>query len=484
MASILVVDDDADLRAILSAVLEHEGHAATEAGTGEEALRATDTSRFDVVLADVEMPGMSGIRLVEALRGRLSVPVIMVTAHARLDVALACLRAGAFDFVEKPVEPARVTTAVRRALAFQRLRANTALYEASQALFAQRDPDAIVESLSTLGLRVLHADSVTVLGPDGAIWRASGVAGAAARDGHVLSGSLAGPAGPIAEVVATRRAGRPRFSEEDGERMGILVTQAALALDNAGLMASLRERLEALERARVRLTAAERLEAVGELGAGLAHQIQNPVSYVQAQLRAAEEALGPHAPEEVRRSLAEALEGVRRISLLARDVGALARGRTDVVVDLAAVVEAARRLAGGRVRVGVECAIPPVDVRGHPGDLAQAVIHLLVNASRAMGDDPSRTVRVEATTHGDVVWLDVVDEGPGVPEDVRSHVFEPFFSTWGSTGLGLSTVADVAARSGGRASLVEQSGPGARFRIVLPVVAAREDELFGEADEG
>ncbi len=116
MARVLLVDDEAHMRRILSVILREDGHAATEAAGVEEARKALASRQFDLVLTDQKMPDGDGLVLLRAARAiDPSLPVVLITAHATVDLAVAALRQGAFDFITKPFVKETVRAVVARA---------------------------------------------------------------------------------------------------------------------------------------------------------------------------------------------------------------------------------------------------------------------------------------------------------------------------------------------------------------------------------
>src|SRR5262245_58445775 len=123
MNRVLVVDDDASIRAVVAEVLRDDGHVVAEAGSGDQALAACDGNEFDLVLTDIRMPGMDGITLLERLRERIpGVHVVVMTSHASLETAVGALKRGAYDYLNKPFENLDIISEVaRRALENVRL---------------------------------------------------------------------------------------------------------------------------------------------------------------------------------------------------------------------------------------------------------------------------------------------------------------------------------------------------------------------------
>ena len=133
---VVVVDDDREMRESLLQFLSRSGCRAVAFERAEDALKRLDTERPDVVVSDVRMPGMSGLELLDALASLRSGPqVLLITAHGDVPMAVEAMKAGAFDFVEKPFQPSRLLDAIRRAISYGRLkRENTALKESLRRL--------------------------------------------------------------------------------------------------------------------------------------------------------------------------------------------------------------------------------------------------------------------------------------------------------------------------------------------------------------
>jgi DNA-binding NtrC family response regulator len=117
-ARILLVDDDRAFRVTTGALLENEGHSVAGADGAEEAVRALDSARFDLMLLDLRMPGLDGITLLEVLRSRgLGIPILMISGFGTVDAAVQALQSGADDFLTKPIEPEVLIARVHQLLA-------------------------------------------------------------------------------------------------------------------------------------------------------------------------------------------------------------------------------------------------------------------------------------------------------------------------------------------------------------------------------
>jgi EAL domain-containing protein (putative c-di-GMP-specific phosphodiesterase class I) len=119
---ILVVDDERDLLDVLATMLAEAGWQVDTAGNGREALTLVDANRFEVILSDIDMPGMSGVELLREIRGRdLDVPVLLITGHPRVDTAVEALEHGALRYLRKPIRERDLLTAVEDASRLHRM---------------------------------------------------------------------------------------------------------------------------------------------------------------------------------------------------------------------------------------------------------------------------------------------------------------------------------------------------------------------------
>ena len=122
-AQVLVVDDQAYVRESLAAILQREGLAVRTAASAEEALEDAGRVPCDAVVTDLQLPGSDGLAVIEALaRAAPGTPVIVLTGHGTVSSAVACMKAGAFDYLEKPVNPETLVLVLRRALDWRRMR--------------------------------------------------------------------------------------------------------------------------------------------------------------------------------------------------------------------------------------------------------------------------------------------------------------------------------------------------------------------------
>ena len=219
----------------------------------------------------------------------------------------------------------------------------------------------------------------------------------------------------------------------------------------------------------------DRLRAVGELAAGLAHELNNPLQVILAR---SSQALAGGTPEEGRESMRLIQEHARRAGRVVAGLLSFVRARSGerAPADVNAIVSATVGLFGDEfaaehVALDVRLADRPCVSRVDRTQIEQLLVNVLANGLHAAARAPrTRTVLVETRAETDTVVVAVEDSGPGIPADVRPRIFDPFFTTGGSegAGLGLSIAAQIALAHSGRLALVDGTLGGARFELRLP----------------
>ncbi len=254
-----------------------------------------------------------------------------------------------------------------------------------------------------------------------------------------------------------------------------LAHHAALAIENAQLFEREEATIRELRQAQSRLLQSEKLATIGQMAAGIAHELNTPLTYIMGNLELMQAQPLSDPQQAMLRSMAR---GADRLKSLAQSLLAFSRPAQEVPVTLSVndVIHRSLELCHYQIlRGGVvlekRLAADVPTISGVSNQLEIALINLVVNAVHAM--EGGGTLVVTSAARGDEVEIVVSDTGLGIPEAIQSTIFEPFFTTkpeGKGTGLGLSTVLMVVERHKGRIELTSAAGTGTTFRILLPAV--------------
>lgn len=254
--------------------------------------------------------------------------------------------------------------------------------------------------------------------------------------------------------------------------VGVLGT----VLKHRRLTSDLRASYEALARAQLALVERERLAAIGELSAVVAHEVRNPLAIMFNCIGTMQKGVAP--PAETSALLGILSEEANRLNQLVSDLlefarpGALALQEASLEDILSGAVQSVRAAQSSPTDVRVEIVAPLPRVVLDARLVRRAVVNLVTNAVQATPADGHVLLRAScATLRGaPSVELEVTDDGPGVPPEVLARIFEPFFTTRASgTGLGLAIVKHVAEEHHGEVSVRQGNGRGVTFVLTLPI---------------
>lgn len=263
----------------------------------------------------------------------------------------------------------------------------------------------------------------------------------------------------------------------DGETFPVEISLSPVRAGNEVLAIAAMRDVSETERLRSDLAARERLAGLGLLAASLAHELNNPLSFILANLDLAREELGDHP---VQAMLADARVGCERVSTIVTDLLALGKDpahERDVATPVGPTLDAAVRMAGPRLRRNAQLDLRVAEglvSRGGAARLLQVVVNLLANAARAvapLGREQGRITLSAALAPDGFVEIDVGDNGPGIAPALRPHLFHAFSTTAsadGGNGLGLYYSRRLAEEVGGTLDEIGAPGGGAHFRLRLP----------------
>ncbi len=481
-ATVLIVDDTEGSRLLLSSLLKPEGYRLIEAADGLQAIEAARAHAPDVILLDVMMPGMDGFetcRLIREIDGLREVPILFLTALDDRPSRLEGLRAGADDFITKPIDTTELRIRLRTITKINRFRT---LYE-ERARFEHainHAPDGVIVTDGDGNISLINPAARELLSPEAPI-------------GGKFCDLLAPD---IADIL------RRQFQENTSSGRVSLLTElvyarripnqveiAAARLPGDALIFSLRDVTErkSLE---AQLISMQRLEVLGQLAGGIVHDLNNILTAVMGTASLME----LNAREADRKPLGTILTSSRRGAEMLRQLLAFSRGSdTDVrPVDITEVAHEVADVASETfpamidVRFRKPQGAPLPLIAANASQLHQIFMNLCVNARDAMPRGGTLTLSIDRrtieATHpaaggaegkpGDYLTVAVSDTGGGIPPEVRTRLFEPFFTTkppGHGTGLGLPTVARLVHLHHGFLSLDSTVGQGTTFTCHFPV---------------
>lgn len=265
---------------------------------------------------------------------------------------------------------------------------------------------------------------------------------------------------------------RDAFSPDEVQTLRGLARQAAVVVENSRLHARIRER--------------DRLAALGEMAAGLAHEIRNPLGAIKAAAQVMDGGTSDPAQKDLLGIIQEEVERLNRVVGSFLDYARPYRGNP-ALLDVGAAVERTMQLVRNDIPAGIALTVDVAPqlptVRMDPEHLRQVLLNLVRNAVEAMKGEGAVTVSAAAraqrglgSAHGeapDVVEIAVRDTGPGIDPEVQRNLFIPFFTTKASgTGLGLAICQRLVESASGRITVRSSGTRGTTFLVTLPVVSS------------
>lgn len=455
---ILIVEDSRTQAEQLRFILEKRNFKVTIAANGREALEVLQHSIPDVVVTDVVMPEMDGYELCRQIRsdGRFNdLPVILVTTLSDPTDVIRGLEVGANNFITKPYDEGYFVSRLQHLITNRELRRNASAEMGINVFFSGKNYFITAERLQVLDLLLSTYENAYLQNRDLL---------SAQKELRDLNENLE-------DIV------RERTSE--------------LLSANNRLKVELTERLRA-EEEKVHLLAqlhqAQRMESVGRLAGGVAHDYNNMLSVILGYSEMALEKIKPDSP--LYGDVQEILSAARRSTGITRQLLAFARKQTIVpqVLDLneavSSMINMLRRLIGEDITLKW---LPEPNlwlVKIDPSQTDQLMANLCVNARDAIEGVGEVVIRTGMATFagehcfkqaiprlGEYVFLEVSDNGSGMEKEILDKVFEPFFTTKAvghGTGLGLSTAYGIIEQHNGFIDVSSEPGKGTIFTIFLP----------------
>ncbi|MCA1592989.1 MAG: response regulator [Acidobacteria bacterium] len=506
---VLLVDDEPSLRWTMSEFLKREGYEVLAAADFESALSLLGETSVDAAVVDIILPGRSGVDLLKELRSRESyIPVVMITGEPNPSQIPEIVRSGAYDFIAKPVLKEVLVKAVSRAVEKKRLIDEKQRLEEEIKRHAEEMELRVAERTAELagahGFLNLVLDSSTeyaIVATDVKGYITLFNRGAEQMFGYTAAAALGKRPGvllgqqdderlnqvfltSVQEADASGQSqSEARFRRAGGEELVASVAVTPIRNDGGvigylGVIKDLtaeREGAELLRRMQERLAHQEKIAALGQVAAQVAHEVKNPLagillytmhlrSKVADKLCDAELGLIDKVVETINHlssSVEQILAYARPIHLVPRPTD-LNRIITDVIQLLRSQIAASRVEQQLELEEASGCAL--LD----EASIRSALLNLILNAVQSMPNGGTLCVRTRATA-AETLRLEITDTGSGMTEEQVNNIFEPFYTTKRQgLGLGMPYAKRVLEQHHGSVSVESRPGEGTTVWVELP----------------
>jgi DNA-binding response OmpR family regulator len=536
--TVLIVDDDKVIREQLEKELKRNFFKTLLAADGKTALEKLSENNVDILILDIKLPDMDGLEVLQQVKERNpGCEVIVVTGFGTREIAVQSLRRGAIDYIDKPLNMEDLFAALGRAqeklsekeeLAYE----NTILVIDDEELivkrlkkFLEKEGYVVFTAFNGKeGLEVIASNKIDVLVTDIRMGDMDGIevirkAKKLYRDieGIVVTGhkdqgltirSLrAGASDYITKPInldellfsikkATEKINLNRNQLYRNRELKI--SKEIISKMNEELERRIEERSKELSQTQAQLFQTSKLATLGEMSAGLAHEMNQPLGGISLTARNFKKLMerGKLTEEELISGLTDIEELVKRMSRIIQHIRTFARQDTlkFLEVNLNETIDAALSLLGEQLRlheieVVREFAPDLPKIMGEPYQLEQVWINLITNARDALEEKEKQiaadtgkvkdykkvltiTTRCSNNNKASSLEITVSDNGTGIAEGQEEKILEPFFTTkevGKSMGLGLSISYGIIESHKGTIEVKSKEGEGTRFEIVLPI---------------
>ena len=537
MARILIIDDEAEFRRAAAMALRKSGYVVSEAGCAAEGLTLARGEIPDLIISDVCMVGGDGVALLKEIRATTetaTVPFIFMSGNADMETLKAGAEQAADGILPKPFSIRTLLSTVEKRLKREGdLRQRSADMQVQLHKILEASPDFVGMAHPHSGEFVfLNSSGRTMLGlsaheelsaitlkglraPERLEEFESLAMPAVLRDGLWAGETLyrrpSGEVFPVKEYVQPHR-------ESNGDLAYFSVIAHDLTQNR-----KLEEERKAME---LQLVQAHKLESIGQLAAGIAHEINTPTQYIGDNTRFLQDAFGglvvlvgkygelfkalkekgtvevgliaevekaeagadlEFTLAEIPQAIQQSLEGLERVTKIVRAMKDFSHPgvQQKTMIDINHAIESTITVARNEWKYVAEMdlqldkTLPLVPCM--PGEINQVVLNLVVNAAHAIEDVVSKQpntkgiITVSTRKVVNEVEIRIKDTGAGIPEAVRKKIFEPFFTTkevGKGTGQGLAIARGAIAKHGGEIEFESEVGRGTTFIIRLPLETA------------
>ena len=514
---ILIGEDETVVALQLDHSLRQLGYSVTDVvPSSDAALASAQAIRPDLVIMDILLEGeLDGIATAAALQDIHPIPVVFTTGAQDRETFERALQTTPGAYVFKPVEPMQLAVAIAMSLKS---------FEAQEAL--RQSEERYRKIFENAGDAVIVCDDAgRVLDANLVAGKLLGYTQEALRD--ILIRDIEAPGRPVfaAELNTAQKEGRgfceTALHTRSGTMLTVEITMSRISFREGEAVHCLIRDISARKELELKLLHAQKMESVGQLAAGIAHEINTPAQFIGDNIRFLQDSMqdlltlvnicdsacrSPNPSlasiseqlerckqdvdfefltEEIPHAIRQSLEGIERITRIVQATKKFSHpgSETRTLADVNEILENTLTVAQNEIKYHADVIreydpeLPELPC--FPADLGQALLNIIINAAHAVGqrfkDDAGRgIIRIETRKRGDNIRIKVQDTGCGIPDEHKEKIFNPFFTTkevGKGTGQGLALAYTIVEdKHGGTISFVSRVGEGTIFTVCLPLV--------------
>lgn len=508
MGKILVVDDEESIRITLSAFLTKDKHDVQVAEDVDNAIELFGKTDFDVVVSDIILPGMTGVDLLKAIR-KISpyVQVIMMTGRPTVETASESLRAGAFDYLYKPIRKDAILKTVRNALKIKSLEDQNLKHQEELEHLVEEKTRSLRESENRYRQLVHHSpDGIAIQRENKVIFANHSMKKILERISddlfektisYRMASDLRQDVNFVSDNYVTNEKNITRFEEtftgKDNDPIHLDIVTLPMTLEGKPAIQVIARDITKQKFLERSLRQSQKMEAIGTLAGGIAHDFNNILFSIIGYSELSLDELEENSP--LQNNLYEILEASKRATDLVRQILTFSRQTehelSPVQIDL--IVKETLTLLRASLPTTIEIRKnikTDAMALSDPTQIHQILMNLCVNASHAMREkggilavdlesveiDTDLSGKYPDLKSGPYINMSVCDTGHGIAPEVLNRVFDPFFTTktreYG-TGLGLSVIHGIVKNFGGVIYAFSEPGKGSIFKVFIPAIERR-----------
>jgi two-component system, OmpR family, phosphate regulon sensor histidine kinase PhoR len=477
---ILIVDDEVRIRDACRAVLEEEGFEVALASDGEQCLAKIKERHFDIILADLMMPVLSGFDVLSQVRERHpDTVVIVITGYATVEHSIEAMKKGAFDFIPKPFTPDQLRGVVSKSIKYTRALQDITDTKSRLRVMVNRLVDGVMTTDNEKHMVLANPAFLHMLGYYG-----ENVIGRRVEEVieceplvRMIDQALAMPPDTFTEIVQELS-----FAGNDGQNETILSVRCAPFRGRTGLNLGTITVLHDI-------TAIKKIDRMkSEFVSMVSHEIRSPMNSLLMQMKIILDGLAGEVTDKQREILERASGKIHNLTNMVSELLDLARIEAGLVtnekeaIDIRAFLDeqvAFHQPAAAARNIRIQLENLPVlpTIPANPRGIEEVFTNLITNALKYSPENS--LVTLSATLENDYVAITVRDNGFGVPEEDLEEIFTRFYRVKDSntreihgTGLGLAIVRSIVNAHQGSIKVESKLGQGTAFTVLLPQAVA------------